>query len=53
MEQTEFVEVAVTCTTADCENHNITIPIQAAIGGMVVCGPCGTVLIEKVDPHAD
>lgn len=46
-------DITVECSTEGCENQTIEIPIQAAVGGSVICGPCGAVLVAKVEARAD
>ena len=50
MDNLVFAEFDVTCHTAECENSEIVIRINAVVGTpYVVCGPCG-IQIEDVIP---
>jgi hypothetical protein len=50
VDNVEFAEFDVTCHSADCENAEITIRVNAvADAPNVVCGPCG-IQIEDVIP---
>lgn len=50
MDDVTFAEFDVTCHSADCENSEIIIRVNAvADNPYVVCGPCGN-QIEDVVP---
>ncbi len=50
MADDEFSTYTVTCTTTGCENRDIPIAVQVAAGGAVMCGPCGTILLQLTTP---
>lgn len=48
MDEVEFAEFKVTCTTPQCENYGIELVVNAvADNPNIVCGPCGASLIPQ------
>jgi hypothetical protein len=41
MSELTFMQATVTCRTEGCENSGRPITLDVAVGGSVVCGPCG------------
>lgn len=48
MNEITTIAAQVTCHTADCENGGITIEVQMAEGGAVICGPCAQPITDVV-----
>ena len=43
-----FVSITVTCVNPDCENKDHDITFDVPQGCKVVCGVCGTTLVEAI-----
>jgi hypothetical protein len=41
-------DVTVMCFTEGCRNAGFSITVQTVEHAQVICGPCGTVLIDDV-----
>jgi len=42
------LEVTVTCTKAKCPNRNLLITVLTFAHANVICGPCGSTLVNDV-----
>jgi hypothetical protein len=40
------MQVIIKCTKENCVNKNVEIELDIVEGSAVICGPCGTVIIE-------
>lgn len=45
----EFKKYIATCEVSGCENFNIPIEVMTVDNGLVMCGPCGTQIINIIE----
>ncbi len=45
----DWETASVTCTAPECPNVGVAFEVTYPPGGLVLCGPCGATLIERVE----
>jgi ribosomal protein S27E len=44
------MDITVKCKKKGCTNQGVDVPVDVSASYVVVCGPCGTLLAEHIEP---